>query len=136
MCIEYYKTRMRAQQASRVAESMLAPQQRVLSLCCASKGQHLLVALEELGFGLVQALYNALDNLPRLILKLVLGRAENLLEHADQLGRKALDGGFVGFVWWELLANFSSQYRQRMHGRTYRACTNTHTRACSPQSPL
>lgn len=67
-------------------------------LCCASQLQHLLVALEELRLGLEQALHDTLDHLPRLVLELLLRRAENLLEHADELGCEALNRGLVGFV--------------------------------------
>lgn len=75
--------------------------------CCASKLQHLLVALEELRLGLEEALYDALHNLARLVLHLILGRTEDLFEHADELGRQALDCGLVGFVYGDLLAFLS-----------------------------
>lgn len=74
-------------------------------LCGPSKLQHLLVALEELGLGLEKALHDTLHNLPRLVLELVLGWAENLLKHANELGREALDSGLVGFVYGALLAS-------------------------------
>lgn len=62
------------------------------------------MALEELWFGLEEALHNALHNLARLILQLILGRAEHLFKNADELGRQALDSGLVGFVCGVLLA--------------------------------
>lgn len=68
------------------------------SLCGACELQHLLVALEKLGFGLEEALHDVLHQLARLILELDLGRAKDLLEDHDELGGQALDGGLVGFV--------------------------------------
>lgn len=62
------------------------------------------MTLEELGLGLKKALYNTLHNLPRLVLELILRRAENLLKHTDELRREALDSGLVGFVCGALLA--------------------------------
>lgn len=63
------------------------------------KLQGLLMALEEFGLGFEQALDDALQDLARLVLELVLWRAKDLLEHADKLGCQALDGGLVGLVW-------------------------------------
>lgn len=60
--------------------------------------QHLLVALEQLWLGLVQALDNALHELARLVLELLLGRAQHLLEDPNELRCQALDSRLVGFV--------------------------------------
>lgn len=68
------------------------------SLCGACKLQHLLVALEQLWLGLEQALHDVLHQLARLLLELVLGRAQDLLKHHNELGRQALDSGLVCFV--------------------------------------
>lgn len=57
------------------------------------------MALEQLWLGLVQTLDDALHELACLVLELLLGRAQHLLEDPDELGCQALDSGLIGFVW-------------------------------------
>lgn len=64
----------------------------------AGKLDDLLVALEQLWLRLEEAVDNSLHKLPRLVLELLLGRAEDLLKDADEFGCETLYSRLVGFV--------------------------------------
>lgn len=79
-----------------------------LNLGRPGKFHNLLMTLEQLRLSLVQALYDAMHDLARLVRQLILRRAENLLENADEFGSEALDSGLVALVCISRLASTST----------------------------
>ena len=58
------------------------------------------MSLKEIGVSLVKNLYGSLDELPRLVIKLLLRRAKNFFEKRNKLGCKLLHRRLVVFIYF------------------------------------